>query len=114
MINPEITLGQLIPVALLVVGAIGAWFTLKANSASTAETTKGLTTRLDKTDGELDTLRRHVDRNCVEHTHLKEVEGRLSGRIADVEHTVKQVPMQVVGLLNAAPVGPNRRRGTTS
>lgn len=113
MINPEITLGQLIPVVLLAVGAIGAWFTLKANSASTAETTKGLTTRLDKTDTALETLQRHVDRNCVEHSHLKDVETRLSGRIADVEHTVKQVPMQVVGLLNGVPGGSGRRTRTT-
>ncbi|ARO54057.1 hypothetical protein B2G69_07795 [Methylorubrum zatmanii] len=114
-LSPDVTIGQLIPLLVLAIGAIGAWFTLRANIASTSEATKGLGARVDKTDAELDTLRRHVDRNCVERSDLKEVETRLSGRISDVEHSVKQVPMQVVGLLNAAPgSAAARRRGTAS
>jgi hypothetical protein len=109
MIGADVTIGQLVPLIVLAVGAIGAFVTVKVTQSWTSQQTAALGTRLDKTDGELEELRRHVDRNCVEKSDLREVEGRINGRIADVEHTFKQVPMQVVGLLNAAPVPASRR-----
>ncbi|MCJ2040946.1 hypothetical protein MKK55_18625 [Methylobacterium sp. J-059] len=114
-LSPDVTVGQLIPLLVLAIGALGAWFTLRANAATTSDATKGLGSRIDRTDAALDTLQRHVDRNCVERSDLKEVETRLNSRISDVEHSVKQVPMQVVGLLNAAPGSTAaRRRGAMS
>lgn len=114
MITSDVTLGQLIPLIVLAIGAIGAFVTVRVAQAWTTKQTDALTSRVDKTDTELETFRRHVDRNCVERSDLKEVEGRINGRIADVEHTVKQVPMQVVGLLNAAPIPATRRPRPTA
>ena len=110
MISSDVTLGQLIPVLVLAVTAIGAWFTLKANTAATTKATETLGARVDKTDQAIEDLRLHVARNCVEKNDLKEVEGRIGRRIEEVEHTVRGTAAQIIAALTGTEAPPRRPR----
>lgn len=134
MITPDISLGQLLMtgVTLTIAGISGltGYIMLRANAESTAtklgEHTKAaekametlasgvkssmdsMGSRIGSVEHDVNALRLEIAKEYVSSDKLREHEDRMSKRMEGLEHQVRQVPQQVVGLLNVPPV--TRRR----
>lgn len=102
--DPTVGLGSVLVMITLVVGGLGAFFTLRGDAKESGkrigDLEKGhgeITRRL--TDFELSVAREakeYVNRSDLREG-LKEVEGRLGKRLDDVEHTVRNSATKMAG-----------------
>ncbi|GBU19672.1 MULTISPECIES: hypothetical protein [unclassified Methylobacterium] len=126
MITPDVSLGQILMIgvtlALAGVGALGGYFMLRSQSKATAdrlsehtvsvkESVDKLGARVGSVESDVQKLRLEIAKEYVSADKLRETEGRINQRMDTLDHQVRQIPQQVVGLLNAG-TGQARRSRT--
>lgn len=84
---------------------------LQASVESAAEKSMAAAAGVAKVETNLNALRDEIHRDYVRTDSLEKVEDRLTKRMGELDHQVRQVPQLVVGLLREAPPpAPSRRR----
>ncbi|GJD97457.1 hypothetical protein [Methylobacterium iners] len=103
----DFNLGQVIPLAIAVIGLIAGYVTLRIRTGDNDERTKGLATRVDAYGTAIADLRLHVESVCVKKDDLERVEDRINRRLDTVEHTIRNTSATILAVLGRRDHGPN-------
>ena len=109
--DTTIGLGSLLVIATMVIGGLGAWFTLKAEYKDSAKRVAVLEGRTDGIERELSAHKLHISESYVKRDDLKSLEDRL-GKLLDgmingvgkrmdvVEHQLRNIDTRIMSVLN--------------
>ncbi|MGI3901217.1 MAG: hypothetical protein ACRYGP_13965 [Janthinobacterium lividum] len=104
--DSSIGLGSILIMITMVVGGLGAFFTLRGDSKETGKRVSELEAAHDRLGTRFNAFELSVAKDAKDYVNrvdlkegLKEVEGRLGKRLDDVEHTVRNSATRMVGEL---------------
>lgn len=93
----EVSLGHLIPLIVIVVGAIAGYATLRAKVTELGERAGEAKAKADGAAVALSDFKLEVARTYVQASALREVKDDLTREIRDIEHVVRGALMSVLG-----------------
>ena len=104
--DSSIGLGSVLVMVTMIVGGLGAFFTLRGDSKETSKRVADLEGCHSRLDARFNAFELSVAKDAKDYVNrndlkdgLREVEGRLGKRLDDVEHTVRNSATKMVGEL---------------
>jgi chromosome segregation ATPase len=125
MITPDVSVGHLLTIGVTLtlagLSAFASYVMLRAQAKQTAErlsehtstvkeSVDGLGKRVGGVEHDVHALRLEIAKEYVNTDKLREHKDRMSKRMDSIDHQIRQVPQQIVDLLNIAPAGSRRAR----
>lgn len=100
-IDWQVNITSILVGIVAVIGHIGSFFSMKTKVDTLAERLRDMESKSDTSERDLNTFQLQAADRYVKRDDMREVEARLTSRMASVEHEVRQIPMKLAGLIKA-------------
>lgn len=98
-IDWQVNITSIVVGAVVVIGHIGSFYSLKARVDSLVERLRSVEEKQDDGDRDHSSFQITIADRYVKKDDMRELEARITQRMASVEHEVRQIPMKIVSLI---------------